>query len=73
MAPWRPRAMPAAVAAFMQVRSSCFSARLQVYCGRLQSSGSSGWSVLYFPDMYFSRICRHLPRSQVHAYAASSR
>ncbi len=45
----------------MQVRSSCFSARLQLYCGRLQSNGSSGWSVLYFPDMYCSSICMHLP------------
>ena len=61
MAPCRPRAMPAEVAAFMQVRSSCFSARLQLYCGRLQSNGSSGWSVLYFPNMYCSSICMHLP------------
>lgn len=55
VAPCSASAAPAAVAAFMHVRSRYFSDFVKAYCGQLQSRGSSGWSVL--SCIYRCRSC----------------
>lgn len=59
VAPWRANAMPAEVAAFMQVRSRYFSDLVNTYCGKLQSSGSSALTVFSCASMYCCRSCSH--------------